>query len=265
MFLCEDTEASVGWPVMAELKALPKNPVRLSLFMRAVSLQIAEDMPAACTRFNNGAPQLSKAERRKGALVAQVSELIENTRVSRRSAMLEYIPLTDERWRNEDLNMTLSLWLLGCQCNLLVQYLSEDKRSTKTGADFAAATRVKDLVMYRTVRIMEYPLSAVRMVVLRIVKMWNHLPVLSDEFIEYLRLVRLRLSELQCNAFDRSSHTLDYPPWTKHINDQYARPTLDMSRQVNTEKLMCLSFYDDDEFALTVVHYVFIFFILFFF
>jgi hypothetical protein len=232
-FLCSSsTDEPVSWNAVAELKRLPKNALRLALFMRTVTGLIAVDMPPAAKRFFAGKPLVTEQDQIKAALIAQVSELIENTRVARRNSMLETIPLADERWNSEQLNPALSLWLLGCQCNLLVHYLTENERSSKTGAHFSSAKQVRDLVMYQHVKIMEYPLTSLRMVILRIVKMWTHLPVLDDNFIEYLRLVRLRASELQCMAFERRSRVLDYPQWTKKITATHDRANLDMANQL---------------------------------
>ena len=229
-----DATAAVSWKLLAELRSLPKNTVRLSLFLRAVSQLVANDMVSAVERMTSQRA-LTQAERTLGDTIVRVSELIENTRLTRRSALLEQIPLTDERYSGECFNMAIALWLLGCQCNLLVNYLSEAKPSEKTGADFAVAMHVRELVMYRSVRIMDYSLSALRMVILRIVKLWTRLPILDDDFIEYLRLVRLRTSELQCMAYERSTNTLDYPAWTKAAGTaagkQYDRASLDMARQ----------------------------------
>lgn len=235
LFLRTESEVAVSWKALSELRTLPKNPVRLSLFLKVLTRCIAVDMPNAVERASAGRKS-TQEERQLAECIAAVSDLIEMTRITRRNALLEQITLTDERYANEGFNMALALWLLGCQCNLLVHYLTaEQADSKKTGADFAAAIRIRDLVMYRTVCIMEYPMSALRMVVLRIVKLWTHLPILDDEFIEYLRLVRLRACELQCMAYERASHALDYPPWTKcagKVNStQYDRATLDMAKQ----------------------------------
>lgn len=99
-FLRADTEGPVGWHALAALQKVPKNPLRLSLFMRTVTRQIALDMPRAVERISSGSP-LNDADRRLGDTIARVSDLIENTRVAFRGGLLEQIPLTDARYTNE--------------------------------------------------------------------------------------------------------------------------------------------------------------------
>lgn len=242
VFLRQDVKNAPSWSQLSSIDRLPKNPLRMSLYLKCVRLACDRDLQRALDRFRRKVPP-SDEDLDKAQQVCVVASLIETAHLERRDQLAEEIPLDASAFEGELLNLKLLCWIMQCQCNMLRFVLVEQEESRACGADFIHLDTQLKIIVYRDRPICDYPLSVVRLAMARIIKNWASLPVLNDEFIHYLRLLRLRISVLQSIALD-STEVFDFPEWCKKAG-KYNNVTL-YRVSTNFSRLMELYFYHLD-------------------
>jgi hypothetical protein len=215
-YLRKRTTDFVSWEELCELPHIPDHHLTLCLFIEAIRRACERYLPNAIKTFKRRSAEPLSPEQEDVAIHARaMANKLSNFRISNRSALKASMPMREARYENEPLSMCIHLWIIECQCRTLAYYLSNNGTDTRTSDAFPVLNAHLNVKTMGNIPVMKYPVSRLRMALLRVMGQWKNIPILDPEFIQYMQVLRIRASQLQVLGFART--TLDVPKWAKAV------------------------------------------------
>lgn len=240
----------VEWHALASLTELPHDHVLLSYHLFHVQRRCESDMPVILHTFERrrGAP-LTEKERETAAHASHIANALAEIRIRRRDHLCTPIPLPMANFDNEPYSLCIQLYHMECFCRAIAYFSGSTAPDTRTSNDFAVLSRYPMVKTLPNMAVMEYPVSRLRLAIYRIAQHWDIIPILDDEFIDYLICLRVRASVLQVMGYDDRSE-LDYSAWTKEVGvNRKSKRMVYRASMVMAQMLETL-FYHLDRFIL---------------
>lgn len=244
------TAKDVGWNALSSLPELPHDHVLLSYFLFHVQKRCETDMPPVLAAFErrNGA-SLTSNEAEMMHHATQVANALAEIRIRRRDEFCTPIPLIMASFESEPYSLCIQLFHMECFCRAIAYFARSTVPDVRTSNDFAVLARYPMVKTLPNLAIMAYPISRLRLAVFRVSQHWDIIPILDQEFINYLICLRERASVIQVLGYDDRKE-LDYSAWVKEVGiNKKLKKTICRASMVMAQMMETL-FYHIDRFIL---------------
>jgi hypothetical protein len=251
-FLAATPSNPITWEQLSGVRNLSKNPVIVSVYIKKVmslcDANMSEALDGFQKRTESGEEMVDLDIKHRASMIAKVGQLLESYRTSERHAFSENVLLDESRYPNERMNLRILSWICECQCNLLRFFTLEHEPDMRSSAEFvnlfkSSSSSPVSIAVYKNVPVLRMSMSQLRFAILRIMKMFTQLPMLDNNFLSYMKVLRLRTSMLQCLSFAVGSPDLDYPEWKRAIGGGNAAAAAAKFERASTDFANAMEMY----------------------